>query len=205
MKKLYVLPIALLLILSLVACQDTPKTAEDTTQTVASENDTEETTEDTHSDNETTAPTFPDTWYDFSSEAPILNDAKDSDTNDIKNVYVAHDNYYIYVAFEVETNHVDSTTMIMGAGTCIFVGVDMPGYFSVDDQDKNTYADNEGNGDYYGQATYKYENSVLQIRVPLSLYDGATEFKINTLFRKNIDGGKTDADTVEDFIYTIDG
>ncbi len=211
MKKL-VLIAALAAIFLLAACQS-PQEAQDadkdqenkpaeTTQAVAEDND-EINEKDDAKEAQEDEQQFPDTWYDFSGEEPMLDDSGDADTNDIKNVYAANDDYYIYAAFEVETDDLDCTTMIQGLGTCVFIGIDEPGFFSVADTDKNNYADNEGNGDYYGQAAYKYENGMLQIRIPLDIYDGAAEFKINTLFRENTEGSKTEADAVDDFVYTI--
>ena len=216
MKKFFIWLIVIMLALSLAACQDAPASQtdettvadvdtpenEDTASDVENDADTPKTTSTTTS--EETSPEYPDTWFDFSAEEPILDDSGDADINDIKRVYAANDDYYIYVAFEVDTDHIDSTTMI-NAGTCIFVGIDDPGYFSVNDVDNNTFADIDGNGNYYGQAAYRYENSILQIRVPLSIYDGASEFTINTLMRaKSDDNDKFDADTVDAFVYTID-
>ncbi len=142
-------------------------------------------------------------WFDFSDTDPILDDTGDAETYDIKRVFVANDDDFLYFAFEVsDEGHIDSTTMIRGGAYYGFATIDMPSYFSVTYND-TIYADSEGNGDYYGIAAYKYEDGMLLIRLPLAIYEGTTEFTVNTLFRGNDNGTKFDADTVDDFTYTL--
>ena len=144
---------------------------------------------------------YPDTWYDFSNQEPLADDSGDAESFDIKKVFAANDENYIYAAFEVEGDDMDSTTMING-GECIFVTVDMPGFFLVNNVNGKVFADGEGNGEYSGDAGYKYEDGMLQIRVPLEVFKGSPEFIINSVFRENIDGSKSDADKCGDFKYS---
>jgi len=195
MKRIYALILSTILVCMITACGNDNQDAVLSEQTAPLQ-------EETTTEQEETAQTFSDTWYDFSEEEPILDDSGDSETNDIQRVYAGHDENYIYVAFEVAAEDIDSTTMIHG-GTCLFIGIDTPGYFMVSDNNKTVYADLDGNGEYCGQAAYKYEDGMLQIRVPLDIYDGATEFNINTVFRAQADGEKIQADKVDDFHYTI--
>lgn len=144
-----------------------------------------------------------DLWFDFSDTQPILNDAGDAETYDIKRVFVANDDDFLYFAFEVlDEGHIDSTTMIRAGAYYGFTTIDMPSYFSVTHNDI-VYADSEGNGDYYGIAAYKYEDGLLQFKLPLAIYEGATDFTINTLFREKDNGAKFEVDIVDDFAYTL--
>ncbi len=145
---------------------------------------------------------YPDTWFDFSNQEPLFDDSGDADNYDIKRVFAANDKYYIYTAFEVEGETIDSTTMING-GECIFVTIDTPGFFMVSNVDKKVFADSNGNGDYIGSANYKYNGEILQIRIPVDIFEGCNEVIINTLFRETSNGIKNEADKCDDFKYSI--
>lgn len=198
MKRVYSIFLICTLLLTASACSGATSAGQPE-QTAAA---TPELTAETSATPAQTENPFPDTWVDFKTAEPVLDDSGDADAYDVKKVYVVNDEHYLFVALEVaDEGHIDSTTMING-GNCVFIGIDMPGYFNVGNGE-TVYADTDGNGEYAGIAAYKYEDGLLIIRAPLKIFDGATSFTINSLFRGNNNGEKFDADMVDDFTYTL--
>lgn len=126
MRKMHVLLLIIVLVISGCA-KPVEETNPEDDSSVVTENDIQ-------------SEEYPDTWYDFAGQQPMLDDSGDASGYDIKKVYVANDENYIYTAFEVTGEKMDCTTMIHG-GNCVFITIDMPNYFLVTDNDKKVYAD----------------------------------------------------------------
>lgn len=141
-------------------------------------------------------------WYEHEPGELAVDDTGDADLYDIKKVYVNNDDEYIYISMEVTGDDIDATTMING-GECVFITIDTPDFFWVETLDDEILADNEGNGNYTEEFKYMYEDDVFKLRAPLSVFDGAKEVTINSVFRENSNGEKSEADELEDFKYMI--